>query len=154
MAQYIATTLAIGAILSAALSSKEEVDANKDMLKLQGKWKRVSYEREGKVMKIDDDPWLIIFENDICIDKDAVGKLACRSTIKLDTSKKPKTIDVTILENTLIKEAKGSKIYGIYEIDKDTLKMAYPYDGYKKRPTECATKKDSKHETYTYKKVK
>ena len=50
---------------------------------------------------------------------------------KLDPSKSPKAIDVTITEGP----SKGAVMLGIYEFDGDTLKVCFDPEG-KKRPTE------------------
>ena len=53
------------------------------------------------------------------------------ATQKLDPSKSPKTIDMTVAEGV----NKGAVILGIYEISGDTLKVCFDPDG-KKRPTQ------------------
>ena len=52
-------------------------------------------------------------------------------TQKLDASRSPKTIDVTVVEGL----SKGAVMLGIYEISGDTLKVCFDPEG-KKRPTE------------------
>src|ERR1035438_1269226 len=114
------------------------------MAKLQGTWTAVSAERDGKM-----------------ISEEEVKKLDLRLTIKddefmwmplaskgpehfphghfkLDTTKKPKAIDLTI--DLLFSPAKKtSTVLGIYEFDGDSLRLlkALPDQG---RPTELDRK--------------
>ena len=53
------------------------------------------------------------------------------ATQRLDPSKSPKTLDVTVTEGL----NKGVVILGIYEISGDTLKVCFDPEG-KKRPTQ------------------
>jgi uncharacterized protein (TIGR03067 family) len=53
------------------------------------------------------------------------------ATQKLDPSKSPKTLDVTVAEGL----NKGAVMLGIYEISGDTLKVCFDPEG-KKRPTQ------------------
>ncbi len=102
-----------------------------DLPKLQGKWVVESFEYNG---------------NPIDVMKDAVrefvgGKYtlkpkdrdALEGTVKIDSSKKPKTIDLDVA---------GRMLKGIYELDGDTLKMCYNLSG-NERPSELASPPDS-----------
>jgi uncharacterized protein (TIGR03067 family) len=70
-------------------------------------------------------------------------------TQKLDPSKSPKTIDVTMLEGP----SKGTVMLGIYEFDADTLKVCFDPEG-KKRPTEFKSATGSKNFVNVHKRVK
>lgn len=67
-------------------------------------------------------------------DKDKYAKF----TYKLDPSTTPKIMDVTITAG----EEKGTTFEGIYELDKDKLKICLRILG-KERPSEFATKANS-----------
>lgn len=61
---------------------------------------------------------------------------ALDGTYKIDASKKPKQIDITIVENK-----KKKVVQTIYELDGDTLKIALPFDEVKGRLTSFDSKK-------------
>ena len=71
----------------------------------------------------------ITFEKNARIEWSA-GEWATKSTFKIDPAKRPKTMDVAILENRLIPESKGTTIRMIYEWDKDRLRICYPPPGF------------------------
>ena len=70
-------------------------------------------------------------------------------TQKLDPSKSPKTIDVTVTEGL----NKGAVMLGIYEINGDTLKVCFDPEG-KKRPTEFKSASGSADFVNVHKRVK
>ena len=78
-----------------------------------------------------------------------VGKQTDRGTVKLDTSAKPKTMDITGSEGP----NKGKTILAIYERDGDTLRVCYDLSG-KARPTEFKTKDGTQLFLVTYKREK
>jgi uncharacterized protein (TIGR03067 family) len=61
-------------------------------------------------------------------------------SIKLDPSKKPKTIEFDISGG----KDKGKTQLGIYELQDDTFKFCMARPGEKERPTELASTKESK----------
>jgi uncharacterized protein (TIGR03067 family) len=102
-----------------------------DQAKLQGKWTVESFEYNGNPIEMLKDATREF--------KDAKYTLKPKNgdviegTAKIDSSKKPKEIDL---------EVNGRTLRGIYEIDGDTLKMSYNLnDG--PRPTEFVSKPDS-----------
>lgn len=70
-------------------------------------------------------------------------------TQKLDPSKSPKTIDMTLTEGP----NKGAVMLGIYEIDGDTLKACFDPQG-KKRPTEFKSAPGSAHFLNIHKRIR
>jgi uncharacterized protein (TIGR03067 family) len=72
----------------------------------------------------------VTFEGDRYIVKKG-DEVIQAATQKLDPSRSPKTLDVTVTEGL----NKGAVILGIYEISGDTLKVCFDPEG-KKRPTE------------------
>jgi uncharacterized protein (TIGR03067 family) len=70
-------------------------------------------------------------------------------TEKLDPSKSPKTVDVTVAEGL----NKGAVMLGIYEISGDTLKVCFDPEG-KKRPTEFKSASGSQTFVNVHKRVK
>jgi uncharacterized protein (TIGR03067 family) len=78
-----------------------------------------------------------------------VGKNPDRGTVKVDSSKKPKEMDITGTEGP----NKGKTILAIYEMTDDTLTICYDLSG-KARPSEFKTAKDTKLFLVTYKREK
>ncbi|HMP03142.1 MAG TPA: TIGR03067 domain-containing protein [Gemmatales bacterium] len=105
-----------------------------DLKLIQGKWQITLLERDGvriteedlksAAMKINGDR----FEYDSPVDGTQEG------TLKLDDTKKPKHMDVTV--------ASGDKVLAIYEIKDDELKVCYTGPG-SDRPTELSGSSDS-----------
>ena len=108
----------------------DKADLAKEARKFQGTWTFESSEAGGKELPAGDLKGLIlIFEGD----KHTVKKgddVIQVGTQKLDPSKSPKTIDVTMTEGV----NKGTVMLGIYEIDGGTLKVCFDPQG-KKLPT-------------------
>jgi uncharacterized protein (TIGR03067 family) len=121
--------LLIGGLLSAA-------DAKKDAEKLQGTWKVVSVEEEGrkpapaeqsKVQKI-------VIKNDKLT---LIGKdLNRETTFQVDVAKTPRTIDLTVKMDD-----KAVALPGIYLLEGDDLKLCLAAEPGAKRPTEFKTEK-------------
>jgi uncharacterized protein (TIGR03067 family) len=122
--------LVIGVLIAA--QDKKEKD---DKEKLQGTWRAVSAEEGGKedpkakenTLTFDGDNWTIK-END---------KVRWKGTLKVDSTKKPKTIDMAVTEPPPFA---GKTSLGIYELDGDNLKWCAAEPGEKERPKEFATK--------------
>ena len=127
----------------------EKADLEKEVRKFQGIWTFESSEAGGKKLPIDELKGLILtFEGA----KHTVKKgdeVIQVGTQKLDPSKSPKTIDVTMVEGP----NKGTVMLGIYEIDGDTLKVCFDPQG-KKRPTEFKSAAGSENFVNVHKRVK
>ena len=109
----------------------DKADLEKDVRIIQGTWTFESSEAGGKALPAGELKGLILtFEGDKHTLKmgDQVVQVG---TQKIDASKSPKTIDVTMTEGP----NKGMVMLGIYEIDDTTLKVCFDPQG-KKRPTE------------------
>ena len=74
-----------------------------------------------------------------------VGKNPDRGTVKVDSSKKPKELDIVGTEGP----NKGKTILAIYELTDDTLRICYDLS-FKARPTEFKTSKETKLFLVTY----
>src|SRR5438034_6370452 len=109
----------------------EKADLKKEVRKFQGTWTFESSEAGGKELPAGElKGFILTFEGD----KHTVKKgdeVIQVGTQKLDPSKSPKTIDVTMVDGP----NKATVILGIYEIDGDTLKACFDPPG-KKRPTD------------------
>jgi uncharacterized protein (TIGR03067 family) len=144
------TVLVAGLLIGAAPGPKED-DAKKEVERLQGTWKAVSIEDDGKAVNDTKGFHLVIEKETLTINADVEAVL--KGTFKLDLSKKPRTIDVTITEGKGDR-ATGKQLHGIYELDKETLKWCTAEPGGKERPTEFGTKAGTKHALFTLKRQK
>jgi uncharacterized protein (TIGR03067 family) len=126
----------------------EKADIEKEVRKLQGTWTFESSESGGKELPIGELKGLVLtFEGQ----KHTVKKgdvVIQVGTQKLDPSKSPKTIDVTMAEGP----TKGAVMLGIYEINGDVLKVCFDPQG-KKRPTEFKSTPGSEYFVNVHKRV-
>jgi uncharacterized protein (TIGR03067 family) len=127
----VLTALALVASGGAGARADDKADVEKDRKQFQGTWTFESVEAGGQKMPAD--PFMgmtITFEGD----KHTVKKgdeVVQAGTQKLDPSKSPKAIDVTLAEGP----TKGAVMLGIYKFSGDTLTVCFDPEG-KKRPTE------------------
>jgi uncharacterized protein (TIGR03067 family) len=134
---------------------KEEDAAARDLAKLQGKWKLVEFDLNGEVTKCAEGH-VIGFEKDVEIDYDGDGGVAGKSSVKLDPSKSPRAIDLTITFLAIFPNEKGRTLHGIYQVEGDELKLAFTSAPFWGRPREFTTRKQlvTTFEVDTYKRVK
>lgn len=129
--------LIVAAGLLIAADAKE--DAKKELEKLKGTWVVTSAERDGKQTdRLNGDKMTIAGEGFVVTSKD--GKELVKATIKLDPSKKPKTIDLTLTEGS----DKDKVVLGIYALDGDKMKICLNEPGNTTRPTEFASKEGTR----------
>ncbi len=115
---------------------------------MEGTWKVESAEAGGKPVESEELKAIIVKitgERYELTSKDKVDA----GTLKLDETKKPKTMDATDTEG----DDSGKVVKAIYELTGDTLKVCYALDG-GERPTEFATKEGSSVLMLTYKREK
>ena len=127
----------------------DKADLEKEVKKFQGAWTIESSETGG--MAIPPDllkGFIVTYEGDKHTVKNG-DKVIQVGTQKIDPSKSPKTIDVTMTEGP----KKGKVMLGIYEIDGDTLKAYFDPQG-KKRPTEFKSAPGSANVVNVHKRVK
>jgi uncharacterized protein (TIGR03067 family) len=121
----------------------------KETKKFQGTWTLESSVTGGQEIPRDQlKGFLVIYEGDKHTLKFG-DKVFQVGTQKIDPSKSPKTIDVTMTEGP----DKGKVMLGIYEIDGDTLKACFDPEG-KKRPTEFKSAPGSANFVNVHKRVK
>ena len=127
----------------------DKADLEKEVRKFQGTWTFESSETGGKQLPAGElKGFILTFEGE----KHTVKKgdeVIQVGTQKLDPSKSPKTIDVTMTEGP----NKGAVMLGIYEFDGDTLKACFDPQG-KKRPTEFKSAAGSENFVNVHKRVK
>jgi uncharacterized protein (TIGR03067 family) len=136
-------------------SAQEKADngeaLKKELAALQGTWKEVSREEMSRGLP-DAKKSLLVVEGDKFSVKDGDATII-KGTFKLDASKSPKAIDLTITK-CLNPDFKGQVWYGIYELDKNGLKWSLSWPGEKSRPKEFATAKETKHTLSAFQKEK
>ncbi len=149
MTRYIVLVLVAGLLLAADVKKD---DAKKDQETLQGIWKVVSAEGGGKDQTEKAKDHTLTFDKDTFTLKKG-DELRVKGTFKIDPTKKPKTIDMTITEARR-DEDKGKEVHGIYDVTKDELKWCTAEPGDKGRPKEFATKEGTPEMLITFKKEK
>jgi uncharacterized protein (TIGR03067 family) len=141
--------ICLAASAGSATLADGAAELEKEARKFQGTWTIESSETGGQELPADDlKTFVLTFEGD----KHTVKKgdeVIQVGTQKLDPSKSPKTIDVTMVEGP----HKGTVMLGIYEIDADTLKVCFDPEG-KTRPTEFKSAPGSKNFINVHKRVK
>ena len=126
-----------------------KADVEKEFKKFHGVWTFESVEAGGKKAPADAfKDMTVTFAGDQYTVKrgDEVIQVG---TQKLDPSRSPKAIDVTVTEGL----RKGAVMLGIYEIDGDTLTVCFDEEG-KKRPTEFKSPAGSQTFVNVHKRVK
>jgi uncharacterized protein (TIGR03067 family) len=146
------TALAIVSLFAGVLShaadgnAKEEAVA-KDLQAFKGTWRMSSKEEDGKKFSEEE-------IKDVILTSDGSGKSSVRrgdkviaeATVKLDPTKKPKTIDITFTEG----ERKGKTALGIYQIESDAFRVCVARPG-NERPVEFSANAGSGHIVVVYK---
>jgi uncharacterized protein (TIGR03067 family) len=129
--------LTVGCLVVGAAALIADDTAKKDLDTLQGTWKIESLTFEGTDAPADlvKSTSLIIKDDKYTISSN--GKELETGTVKLDPSKKPKTIEFDIASGN----DKGKTQLGIYELKDDTFKFCMARPGQKERPTELASTK-------------
>jgi uncharacterized protein (TIGR03067 family) len=155
MRTYGLAVLAIVSLFAAVRSraadggAKEEAVA-KDLETFKGTWRLSSREEDGKKNSEEE-------IKDLIATIDGSGKVSVRrgdklineGTVKLDPTKKPKTVDVTFTGG----ERKGQAVVGIYELEGDTFRVCVARPG-DERPAELSAKAGSGHTLVVYQREK
>jgi uncharacterized protein (TIGR03067 family) len=149
------TMLAIVPLFAAVRSQAADGEGKKeavakDLQALKGTWKLSSREADGK-------KWSEEEIRDVIGTIDASGTVSVRrgdkvigaGSVKLDPTKKPRTIDAAFTEG----EHKGETCLGIYETDGDTLRVCVARPG-DERPREFSAKAGSGRVLVVYQREK
>jgi uncharacterized protein (TIGR03067 family) len=126
----------VSLVACGTLLAEEGKNTGEDVLKkIQGTWKFVTQEWDGKPLPKDElANQTITFAGDKwTVHRD--GKVVQAGTHKFDPSKKPGQVDAKVTEG----EGKGSTMLGIYELKGNTIKVCFDPMG-KERPTEFTSK--------------
>lgn len=121
-----------------------EEPKEKEDEKLKGMWVLTSLEKDGKSLPGEKDEIVVISAGKITTGK---PNDQAETRYKVDSTKNPKTIDITP------ETADLGVIRGIYQIEGDVLKICTGQPG-KERPTRFETKPDSGHSLAVLKRKK
>jgi len=134
---------------ASGILADDKADLEKELKKFQGSWTIESSEFGGQKLPGDQlKGFIVVYEGDKHTVKNG-DQVIQVGTQKIDPSKSPKTIDVTMTEGP----NKGAVMLGIYEIDADTLKVCIDAEG-KTRPTEFKSPAGSMTFVNVHKRVK
>jgi uncharacterized protein (TIGR03067 family) len=148
MTRCISMVLVAG-LLVAADTKKD--DAKKDQEALRGVWTLVSTQVGGKDSVEEPKGTNLVIDGDTFTIKKG-DEVRIKGTYKIDPSKTPKAIDLTITEGK--ERDKGKILLGIYELGKEGLKWCSSEPGGTERPMEFSAKEGSKDFLVTLKKEK
>jgi uncharacterized protein (TIGR03067 family) len=124
-------------------------DAEKDLKAAQGAWQLAELTTDAGPAPADRIKGVKFTIKDDKLTMDGLdGKP--EFTIKLDPSKKPKAIDLTLLDGAF----KGKTTMGIYSLDGDTLKLCVGNKEAKDRPTEFKPGGDADLMVFSLKRAK
>jgi uncharacterized protein (TIGR03067 family) len=144
----LAAALGLGLVVRASAADAKAL-AGSHADKLLGTWVIVSGEADGKPSPPDK-----IKGSQMTVDKKTI-KLTDKDDkqlwildYKLDASKKPAEIDMTVAEG----QGAGKSSQGIYELDGDTLKICYGLPG-ANRPKDFKTKEGAKENCFILKRA-
>jgi uncharacterized protein (TIGR03067 family) len=143
------STLVLTASGGTGARADDKADVEKELKKFQGTWTFESVETGGKEEPAAEFKGMTVtFEGDQFTVRKG-DEVILAGTQKLDPSRSPKTLDVTVAEGL----NKGAVMLGIYEISGDTLKVCFDPEG-KKRPTEFKSASGSQTFVNVHKRVK
>jgi uncharacterized protein (TIGR03067 family) len=129
-------------------SEAVETNFGKDLEQFQGAWVRVSKELNGEKLQVT--KTIITFNGDK-FETVTDGKAVESGTVKVDSSKKPKTYSATITGQFA---EKGDTYNGIYEVNGDRLTTCVNTNEGKEAPSEFASKAGTGHQLIVWKRVK
>lgn len=134
MRSALTTLLCTLGLAASGARADDKADVEKELKRFQGAWTFASVEAGGMELPAAGFKGMTVtFEGDKYTVKKGDDVIQA-ATQKLDPSKSPKTLDVTLTEGP----HKGTVMLGIYVISGDTLKVCFDPEG-KKRPTEFKT---------------
>lgn len=135
------------ALFLAPAAGSENDTVTKELGKMNGTWKYIGYEQDGKRSPKPENMPSITFDGELfTIQKD--GKIFQKGINTVYPGHKPRAVDAKVIEGT----QKGSVLLGIYEIDGDVMRVCFgrPEKG---RPKDFSIPKGSGYFLVTLKKV-
>jgi uncharacterized protein (TIGR03067 family) len=147
----VTLSVSIGLIVCGGIAARadDKADVEKELKRFQGTWTIESSEAGGQKAPADQlKDMTVTFDGDKHTVKNA-SEVIQVGRQKIDPTKSPKTIDVTMTEGP----SKGTVMLGIYKFDGDTLTVCFDMEG-KKRPTEFKSPPGSQTFVNVHKRVK
>ena len=141
MPRGLSAILVVALIATGALGGSEA--AKKELARLQGTWKAVKLEQDGK--RIDSEDLLAVISGEKFIMK--TGGEDQVSRIKLDPSKKPAAIDIH-------PQKEKATVLGIYKLEGKRLTICFAVGGKQKRPQKFTAPKGSGNALFVLQRVK
>jgi uncharacterized protein (TIGR03067 family) len=124
--------LAVLALVAVDAADADDEKVKKEREQLQGKWRVVAMEiNNEKPPEEEAKKMLIVIKDDVLTAHFEDQNRSEEGTIKIDPAVKPKIMDFTFTKG----DQKDRKLEGIYELDKDDLKICIKLMG-NDRPTE------------------
>lgn len=106
-----------------------------DLARLQGAWELVAMEREGETVPADDLKGSTVTYAGNRVTLKAGDKVRRRGIVTLDPTRKPRAMNTWDLDGPY----EDQTVPGIYELEGDTLKLAFSRPG-QERPTKFTSK--------------
>lgn len=134
-------------VVGLLLAADDAKKTDKTAKQIEGKWQGVSLEQDGN--KNEDAKDFIATIHDGRYEVKRGDELTSKGKVKLDTAKKPHTMDIMVEEG----DAAGQTELGIYEVKKGRLRICYARPD-KPRPTEFTAKEGSGNTLVVLKRIK
>ena len=130
---------ALAVVASSAAQEPRDKAAKEELAKLEGTWRLVSGEIDGRKVPRGDikDVSMVIRGDRVTI---AEGKQISQAEIRVNPAAKPKQIDTKYLSGP----EKGFTALGIYELDGNTLRICHTSKAKPKRPEKLETAENSR----------
>jgi uncharacterized protein (TIGR03067 family) len=136
--------VAAASLLAAAVAARAGDPATADKDALQGTWRLASVEVNKEAIPLENlKEGGEVLVGTLIIKGDSytfhLGKHRLEITFRLDPTKQPKAIDLTVIDGP----EKGKTYQGIYKVEGDTYTICRNVEPGKERPTEFVTKPQS-----------
>lgn len=143
----------VSGLLMGAGHAAEVPDSGDDVQKLQGVWRGAELEIKGDTLPPPSarSLWLRFTKDTFVIEQS--GKITVQGRYRIDSASKPKTIDLTITD-TVQAVNKGAVVLGIYELEKDQLRLCTTKANDQERPKKLISKHGTTHSLFTFQKEK
>lgn len=133
--------------------AKKEDPAADKLAKMQGKWRVIETESQGTVYKTGGNGAVIVIDKSFMLHLDGDGKPCGKDSIKLDLSRSPNRMDLTVVFNNIFPHTKGRTSHSIYRMDGDKLKIATTFAPFQGYPDGFMTSKFCRFNVTTYKRI-